>query len=209
MTEQDYRRHVLYYYNRFAKYYDWGEPFRRSTRHKAVALSGWRPGEKVLDVCTGTGELALAFARRGAQVVGVDIARGVLERAAAKAVNPKPTWLEMDATDLRFEDKAFDISTLGFALHHMLEPTQRRVLAEMVRVTRKSIVITEPNTPANPRLQPIWATVHSWIDQSEYHPEWSRQDFSGTCRAVGLRVEKIQLATFGIHRVTLCKPIGG
>jgi len=58
----------------------------------------------------------------------------------------------MDATKLHFEDGAFDISTIGFALHHMLEPTQRRVLAEMVRVTRRKIVIVEPHTPANPRL---------------------------------------------------------
>ncbi len=208
MTDHDYRRHILYFYNRFAKYYDLGEPVRRGTRHKAVALSGWQPGDRVLDVCTGTGELALAFARRGAQVVGVDIATRALECAAAKAVDPQPTWLEMDATKLHFEDGAFDISTIGFALHHMLEPTQRRVLAEMVRVTRRKVVIVEPHTPANPRLQPIWATVHSWFDESEYHQEWARQDFAGTCRAVGLEVDKVQLATFGIHRVTLCTPCG-
>ena len=130
MVDQiDYHRHVLYYYDRFARYYDWGECFRRGTRHKAVALSDWQPGERVLDVCTGTGELALAFARQGAEVVGVDLVKAVLDRAAAKAAGLKLTCLEMDATDLAFEHKAFDISTLGFALHHVLEPTQRRVLA--------------------------------------------------------------------------------
>ena len=41
MVEDNYRRHVLYFYNRFARRYDWGEPFRRNTRHKAVALSGF------------------------------------------------------------------------------------------------------------------------------------------------------------------------
>jgi ubiquinone/menaquinone biosynthesis C-methylase UbiE len=202
----DYRRHVLYYYSRFARYYDWGECFRRGTRHKAVALSGWEPGERVLDVCTGTGELALAFAQRGAEVAAVDLVKAMLDRAAAKAVGLKLTCLEMDAEDLGFEDKTFGVSTLGFALHHTLEPTQRRILAEMVRVTRKSVVIVEPNTPANPRLQPIWATVHSWIDESQHHGEWSRQDFAQTCRAVGLEVRKVQTATFGIHRLTLCTP---
>lgn len=209
MVKHDYLRHVLHYYNGFAKYYDLGEFIRRGTRHKVVALSGWRPGEKVLDVCTGTGELALAFARRGAEVVGVDIARGVLECAAAKPMHPEPAWLEMDVTHLGFEDGAFDISTISLALHHMLEPVQCCVLAGMARVTRRRIVIVEPHTPANPRLWPIWAMVSSWFDESEHLLEWVRQDFAGTCQAAGLKIiEEVQVTTFGIHRITLCTPDG-
>ena len=45
-----YRRHVLYHYNRFAYLYDINEWIRRGTRHKAVQLSGWRQGERVLDL---------------------------------------------------------------------------------------------------------------------------------------------------------------
>ncbi len=206
MDEHDYRQHVLCFYNRFAKRYDWGEIFRRNTRGKAVILSGWRPGDRVLDVCTGTGEQAMAFARRGAKVVGVDIARGVLECAAAKTACQRPAWLEMDATELGFRDKAFDISTISFILHHMPEPVQCRLLTEVACVTRKRIVIIEPHTPANPRLQPIWAVIHARFDESEYHTEWSRQDFPETCRSVGLKVEAVCLATFGIHRLTVCTP---
>lgn len=204
MSKGDYRQHILYFYNRFAKYYDLGEIFRRDTRNRAVALSGWRPGDRVLDVCTGTGEQAMAFAKLGAKVVGVDIARGVLECAIAKTARQRPAWLEMDATKLGFRNEAFDISTISFILHHMPESVQRRLLTEVARVTRKKIVIIEPHTPANPKLQPIWAVIHARFDESEYHQEWSRQDFAATCRSVNLQVEEVQLATLGIHRLTVC-----
>jgi ubiquinone/menaquinone biosynthesis C-methylase UbiE len=161
-----------------------------------------------LDVCTGTGEQALAFARLGAEVVGVDIARGALKHAATKVVRPKPGWLEMDGTALGFRDKEFDVSTVSFVLHHMPEPVQCKLLVEVVRVTRKKVVIIEPNTPANPRLQPLWATIHSWFDESEHHDEWSRQDFAETCRSVNLAVDEVHLATLSIHRLTACTPAG-
>ena len=92
-VNHNFRRHVLYYYNRFASLYDLGEFIRYGTRQKAVALSGWQPGETVLDLCTGTGGLALAFASLGAPVVGVDIARGMLKRAAAKSRGCDCAWL--------------------------------------------------------------------------------------------------------------------
>ena len=209
MAGCDYRRHVLCYYNRFARCYDWGEFIRRDTRHKVLALSGWRPWERVLDVCTGTGELALVFARRGAEVVGVDIAKGMLECAAAKQADPKPTWLLMDATDLGFKDGAFGISTISLALHHMPEAIQRSVLAEVARVTRRRIVIVEPHTPTNPRLWSIWAAISSWFSESERMLEWARQDFVGTCRAAGLDTEGVLVTTFGIHRITFCRPNRG
>ena len=202
----DFRRHVLQHYNRFAALYDFSEFIRRGTRRKAIILSGWHPGEKVLDLCTGTGELALAFARQGAEVAGADIARGMLKRAAAKSKGPNPTWVEIDATDLPFETKSFEISLLSLALHHMPKVVQLCVLRELRRVTHRRIVIIEPHTPANPRLFALWATVASLIDESEYMHEWVRQDFPSTCHAADLKVEFAQVSTLGLHRITLCDP---
>ncbi|MCC6299611.1 MAG: methyltransferase domain-containing protein [Anaerolineales bacterium] len=205
-ADNAYRRYVLHYYNRFANVYDLGEFMRHRTRRKAFLLSGWQPGERVLDLCTGTGGLALTFAARGASVIGVDIARGMLKRASAKANGAAINFLEMDATRLAFSDASFDVSMLSLALHHMPEAVQINVLRELRRATRRRIVLIEPEVPVKPSWFRAWAFVASAIDESEYMHEWVRQDLIGTCEKAGLRVDAVETSRFWIHRFLLCTP---
>ena len=202
----DFRQHVLHHYNKYAAWYELGEFIRRGTRRKALELSGLQPGEKVLDLCTGTGELALKFVTAGAAVVGVDLARGALKIAQAKRAGSLSSWMEMEATRLGFAEKSFDISLLSLALHHMPESVQVHVLKEMCRVTRRRVVIVEPNVPVNPNWFQAYARVAAVIDESEYMNEWVEQDFLGTCTIAGLNVESMIDSTLGIHRIILCRP---
>jgi ubiquinone/menaquinone biosynthesis C-methylase UbiE len=206
-AEQDYRRHILHHYNHHAYFYDMMEFLRRSTRRKAMILSGWQQGEKVLDLCTGTGELALTFVSEGAKVVGTDIARGMLKRALRKNSNLRSSWVEMDATELAFADCSFEISLLSLALHHMPISVQVRVLQELRRVTSRRIVIIEPDVPVNQRWIPLWSFVASIIDESKYMHEWVYQDFANTCHHAGLNVEAIHRTTLGLHRILVCNPM--
>jgi ubiquinone/menaquinone biosynthesis C-methylase UbiE len=205
-VENHYQWHVLQHYNRYAQLYDVMEFIRRGSRRKALTLSGWRPGEKVLDVCTGTGELALTFASQGASVVGADIARGMLKRAVNKSSAPSSAWIEMDATNLAFAENSFEISVLSLALHHMPIAVQLTVLKELRRVTSKRIIIIEPHTPANPRWFALWAGVAAVIDESEYLQEWVQQDLANTCFAANLNVESVHVTSLGLHRIILCDP---
>jgi SAM-dependent methyltransferase len=103
--------------------------------HLAEA-AGLRPGDRVLDVATGSGNAALAAARYGAEVTGVDYVPGLLERARARAAAEglEITFAEGDAEDLAFPDASFDVvlSCLGV----MFAPDQERAAAELVRVCR-------------------------------------------------------------------------
>ena len=205
-VNRDFRGHVLYHYNKFAALYDLGEIIRRGTRRKAMVLSGWQPGEKVLDLCTGTGELALTFATQGAAVIGVDLARGMLKVASAKSMGSVSAWMEMDAIHLGFADRSFEVSMLSLALHHMPEAVQVQVLKELCRVTSRRVVIIEPDVPVKPNWVPAYVWVASVIDESEYMHEWVHQDLSRTCETAGLKVEEIVSTTFGLHRIVLCEP---
>jgi len=207
-VKQDYQWHILHHYNRHAYLYDRMEFIRRETRRKAMSLSGWRSGERILDLCTGTGELALVFASQGAKVVGTDIARGMLKRAVNKSLGTASAWVEMDATNLAIADHSFEISMISLALHHMPVPVQVRVLMELRRVTRRRIVIIEPGVPVDRRWSPLWSLVASIIDESEYMHEWVYQDFIHTCRMAGLNVEAVHGTRLGLHRILLCNPLG-
>ena len=100
-------------------------------------VAGLRPGDRVLDVATGSGNAALAAARYGAEVTGIDYVPELLERGRARAAAEglAVTFAEGDAEDLAFPDASFDavLSALGV----MFAPDQERAAAELVRVTRR------------------------------------------------------------------------
>ena len=88
--------------------------WRRATVDAAV-----RPGDRVLDACCGTGDLAVAAAAAGGKVTGVDFSRPMLDRARRKA--PEIEWIEGDALALPFEDGAFDAATVGFGVRNLAD----------------------------------------------------------------------------------------
>ena len=96
-----------------------------------------KPGERILDLSTGTGWTSRLVARRGAAVIGADIAADLLEaaRAQAKAEGLSIEYQVGDAEGLPFEDAAFDavVSTCGV----MFASKQEAAAAELARVCRK------------------------------------------------------------------------
>jgi demethylmenaquinone methyltransferase / 2-methoxy-6-polyprenyl-1,4-benzoquinol methylase len=90
------------------------------------------PGDRVLDVCCGTGDLALASAAAGADVVGLDFSERMLARAHEKSGGVK--WVRGDATALPFADGEFDAVTVGFGIRNLED--MERGLAEIARVLK-------------------------------------------------------------------------
>ncbi len=114
-----------------------------------IARRQLKPGDRVLDVACGSGNLALPAARSGAIVTGVDIAPNLLEQARerAKAENLTIQFDEGDAENLPFKDAAFDTVVTMFGA--MFAPRPERVSAELVRVCRPGGRIAMANwTPA-------------------------------------------------------------
>jgi len=99
--------------------------WRRITAEAVV-----RPGDRVLDACCGTGDLALAAQKAGGTVTGLDFAPRMLERARRKG--PGVTWLEGDLLALPFEDASFDAATVGFGVRNVAD--LQRALVELRRV---------------------------------------------------------------------------
>jgi demethylmenaquinone methyltransferase/2-methoxy-6-polyprenyl-1,4-benzoquinol methylase len=105
---------------------------RRWRRLTAAAVV--RPGDELLDACCGTGDLAVACARAGGRVTGLDFSSRMLERARRKA--PELEWVQGDLLSLPFADERFDAATVGFGVRNVEDLD--RGLAELRRVLRPS-----------------------------------------------------------------------
>jgi demethylmenaquinone methyltransferase / 2-methoxy-6-polyprenyl-1,4-benzoquinol methylase len=111
----------------------------RSWRRRTTRLVPPEGDGPILDVCTGTGDLALEYHAAGAgcvPVVGVDFCHPMLEQAKVKAAKRRVSaqFLEADAQALPFPDDSFQITSVAFGLRNVTNTD--RGLAEMARVTR-------------------------------------------------------------------------
>ncbi|HKP90657.1 MAG TPA: bifunctional demethylmenaquinone methyltransferase/2-methoxy-6-polyprenyl-1,4-benzoquinol methylase UbiE [Thermoleophilaceae bacterium] len=132
-------------------------------RERAADLAALRPGDRVLDVATGTGDLAIALKRRvgpGGEVVGSDFSEGMLKLAREKAADVDFEW--GNALDLPYPDDSFDAATVGFGARNFADLA--RGLTEMTRVVRPGgrVVVLELTTPERPPLSWFFGV---WFDR--------------------------------------------
>jgi demethylmenaquinone methyltransferase / 2-methoxy-6-polyprenyl-1,4-benzoquinol methylase len=139
-------------------------------RARAAELARVGPGDRVLDVATGTGDLALELARRvapGGEVLGSDFSEGMLARARAKATSlapgvVRPSFEWGDALALPYADDSFGAATVGFGARNFSDLAVG--LAEMTRVVRPGgrVVVLEITSPVKP---PLSLFYELWFDR--------------------------------------------
>lgn len=128
----------------------------RSWRSTALARLRLRDGEHLLDLATGTGDVALQAAQRrpGLRVTGVDPSAGMLERAREKATRAglleRVTFQLGDAQALPFPDATFDAATIAFGIRNV--PDRSLGLRELARVLKPGgrlaiLELGEPDAP--------------------------------------------------------------
>jgi demethylmenaquinone methyltransferase/2-methoxy-6-polyprenyl-1,4-benzoquinol methylase len=198
--------------------------WRRSTVRRAPPP---RSGA-ILDVCTGTGDLALAYARAagpGVRIVASDFCRPMLDRGVEKSrtAGLPVEWVEADAMALPFPTATFDLVTVAFGLRNIADTS--RGLAEMARVTKPggTLAILEFSLPANRIVRSfyLWyfrrvlpavgnavarnrSDAYTYLNQSvEAFP--AGDALATLIRAAGFdRVEMVPL-TFGIATLSICR----
>lgn len=153
-------RYRIRYYDAFSRVYDRfvaGHSSDRDGRlREALAdRAELGPGDRVLDLCTGTGAMLPALAGRvGAQklVIGLDFSRGMLERARARtAGTPSVALVEADAERLPFRSESLQVVTCSHAFYELKGEGAERALREVVRVLRPGgrFVMMEHEVPEN------------------------------------------------------------
>jgi len=132
-------------------------------RERAADMTALSPGDRALDVATGTGDLAIELSRRvGAEgeVVGSDFSEGMLDLARRKA--PELRFEHGNALALPYDDDTFDAATVGFGARNFSDLPQG--LREMARVVRPGgrVVILEITAPERP---PLSLFFRLWFDR--------------------------------------------
>ena len=127
----------------------------RRWRKLAVTEVVW-PGDRVLDACCGTGDLAVEAERRGGRVVGLDFSEKMLERARRKSGAIE--WVQGDALALPFGEGEFDAATVGFGVRNLAD--LEAGLHELARVLKPGgrvavLEITRPRGILKPFFQ-LW-----------------------------------------------------
>jgi demethylmenaquinone methyltransferase/2-methoxy-6-polyprenyl-1,4-benzoquinol methylase len=149
-------------FSALAKRYDrmtdvWTFGLHRLWKRQAMELCALRPGERVLDVATGTGDLAFAEAAAvgpEGRVVGVDACQPMLE-VARRRQRGAVDFQQGDAMDLRFPDASFDVVTIGFGLRNVAD--RGKALREFRRVLRPGgrLMVLDFSTPNSKPLKTI------------------------------------------------------
>jgi demethylmenaquinone methyltransferase/2-methoxy-6-polyprenyl-1,4-benzoquinol methylase len=171
-------------------------------RDTVVQSANLQAVSKVLDVATGTGQQAFAFARKGHEVVGVDVSEAMLAVANKNNGYPNVRFEQVDATRLRFEDNHFDLACISFALHDMPRTIGEKVLREMVRVTKPegSIVVVDYAVPGNKVSKLVLCRLIS-LYEGPYYAPFLAYDLDAALRNTGVEIQKKTSILFGAGRI--------
>jgi demethylmenaquinone methyltransferase/2-methoxy-6-polyprenyl-1,4-benzoquinol methylase len=196
----------------------------RRWRTKAVRLLKYREGSRILDVATGTGDVALEIALQtpeSVKITGADFCKEMVDLGAAKvAASPYADRIDLRVApceDLPFANDTFDSITIAFGIRNVVD--RKLGLAEMWRVLRPGgrMIILEFSTPRSQlfrqlyyfyfrRLLPVVGGLFSRYNAYKYLPDSvlefpSQGEFSNMIADTGFRNIHLHELTFGIATI--------
>jgi ubiquinone/menaquinone biosynthesis C-methylase UbiE len=157
-------RYRIRYYDAFSRVYDRfvaahsSDP-EGSLREELAERAALQPGDRALDLCTGTGAMLPALARRAGGhglVVGLDFSGGMLEQARSKlADRPGVALILADAERLPFRDRSFDAVSCSYAFYELKGAGAERALEEVTRTLAPDgrFIMMEHEVPKKPLIR--------------------------------------------------------
>ncbi len=200
--EKEYYSLLKRVFNVLAPFYDViALPLSR-VRDEVVEFSNAKKGSKVLDVATGTGKQAFAFARKGYDVTGIDLSEAMLSVANKKNMYKNARFQVADAINLPFANGIFDVSCISFALHDVPLTIREKALKEMVRVTKPDgmVVIVDYALPKN-RIGRFLIFHFIKLYESKYYIEFINSNLEGLLKKSGVQIKAARSVLFGAGRI--------
>ncbi|MBT4511852.1 MAG: methyltransferase domain-containing protein [Chloroflexi bacterium] len=149
--------------------------------------------DRILDIATGTGFLAVAISNTGAELIATDFTMAMLEKAKVALGNQNNTVLALaDAARMPFAAESFDVVTCRIAVHHFTEP--ETAFAEMARVCKQGgrVMIMDVISSEDQQEGDLQNRITKLRDISEVR-QWKRSELEGMLRSSGLIVSHSEL----------------
>jgi demethylmenaquinone methyltransferase / 2-methoxy-6-polyprenyl-1,4-benzoquinol methylase len=187
----------------------------RAWKRKLVRLTGAHKGESSLDICCGTGDVALALSCAGVKAVGVDFSRPMLEVAQERSRKTSGAhWVQGDALNLPFAPEVFDVVTMAYGLRNLAD--FQAGLGEASRVLKPGgrLLLLDFGKPGNRLLRAsyfaylkVFVPLLGWAvcrDSAAYaYILESLRRYPGQSEIAGL------LRDSGLDKVRVCDLLGG
>jgi len=195
----EYKNYLLKRFKFVSKIYDLLMVPTSRLREEVLNSYNFNPDTKVLEVGTGTGNLAIDISRISKKVFAGDISIDMLKKGKTK--NSEVKFLLFDGTKLPFKDKEFDISITATVLHETPVDVIENILKEMNRVTKDSIIIVDYST-GNLFSKIILKTIVS-IYESRYYRDYISLNMNTLFDKLNLKLtlEKQFLNIFKIWKI--------
>ncbi len=200
--EKEYYSLIKKVFDVLAPFYDIGTMPISGVRDKVVNFTGAGNGSKILDVATGTGKQAFAFAKKGYDIIGIDLSEAMLKVANRKNKYDNVKFRVADAINLPFENNSFDVSCVSFALHDMPLTIREKALKEMVRVTKPKgmIIIVDYALPKN-KIRSFLIYHFVKLYEGKYYLEFIKSDLEALLRKAGIEIKEELPILFGAGRI--------
>ena len=155
--------------------------------HISLAVSG----KTVLELATGPGLIAKHIAHSAKSVVATDFASKMIETAKKGEIPQNVSFEVADATDLRFEDKSFDVVVIANALH--IIPAPQKALSEIERVLKDGGILIAPNfIERESKTKNLWQKILTLVGIKFAH-EWTAGEYKAFLEENGWQVEKSEV----------------
>ncbi|MBL7117923.1 MAG: methyltransferase domain-containing protein [Candidatus Syntrophoarchaeum sp.] len=200
--DENYYQYIRGWFGKWASFYNFIALPLTGVRNKVTDMIDSRDKLKILDVCTGTGAQAFAFAKRGYEVMGIDLSEEML-RVAKKKKYEDVRFVMADATKMPFENDYFDFACISFGLHDMPHEVRHHVLDEMRRVSEK-IIVVDYHIPKN-RLHRWLHVSFASLYESKYYQDFAKRDLEELLREHGFRAVKEAYGLVDFVRILLCE----
>ena len=201
----DYYSYIKNRFRKWARFYDLTWVPINYLRKKTLKFANISKDKKILDICTGTGDLAIAFAKQGNEVLGIDLSEDMIEVAQKKNKFENLKFEVADATKLLFENNSFDVVTSSFGLHEMPGDAMLKTLSEVKRVLKSNgeFIIVDLYKGKSLFFKIAYPIIK--IFECKYYNDFINLDLDSILRDYGFEIEKEEIVLGGVGRMIKLK----